>query len=595
MIHIITGHRGTGKTHWLKIISQLYKNQGVLCFDLDERVESLSGQSIPELFKKGEREFRSWEKKVFLKILSEVSENKKIFISTGAGFRFKKQPHFKVIHLGRPSDSQGRVFSPLRPRLNPKESPYKEYKLCYSKRKNYYSRQADEVFIRREYFKEAHISDRLFLGLKKLKSPMFSLTLNPQLLPDNKEYWQQFLKKRLHFGIRFFELNDKTASPDFVSQVRRYLPNEKLLFTSQKSNSYKDIKGKLNWCWDLSLGSPEKGVHILSLHDRKGRSLKAVIKELSRYKGFHLKLAPLVYNLQELWEGFCWQKEDWRNRSFLPRSPDGRWKWYRLAFGSRIKLYFIKEGRSTVKDQPYFSEAVHFIKRSQGLAGVAGSPVEYSATPWEQNDFFTVKRNIPVFPISLKEEEMTEENLEILKNLSFVFFAVTSPLKKKAFQILKNPSQKLKKLESLNTLILHKGEWRGYNTDIAGISILKKQTEGKKTVIWGGGGIRPPLKALLPKASFYSARKGKTVYGRHLDDVEVLIWAVGRASMEKGCRFPLKKWKPSLVLDINYSEDSPGLEYAIKIGALYKNGWDIFKKQAAKQRVLFARLENKGN
>ena len=142
-------------------------------------------------------------------------------------------------------------------------------------------------------------------------------------------------------------------------------------------------------------------------------------------------------------------------------------------------------------------------------------------------------------------------------------------------------------------MILHKGKWKGYNTDKEGFSILRKPTIGRKTVVWGGGGIRTPLKTLLPEAAFYSARKGESVYGESLSEVEVLIWGVGRQVMEKGCRFPPKEWKPSLVLDINYGEDSPGLEYAISIGAEYKNGWDIFKKQAARQRALFADLETR--
>ena len=592
MIHIITGHRGTGKTHWLKIISRLYKNQSVLCFDLDKEVESLSGQSVAKLFQKGEKVFRAWEKKTFLKILSEFPEDKKIFISVGAGFRFKKQPHWKVIHLGRPSDSEGRIFLHSRPRLKPKENPYEEYKFYYSKREAFYKKQSDEVFMRRDHFKEAHVSDKLFLGFKQLKNPLFSLTLSPHLLPANKKLLQEFLKKRLNWGIRFFELNDRTASLDFVNQIRDYLPHKNLLFTSQKTDVYKAIKGKLHWCWDLSLGPPPKGVNTLSLHNRGKRSLKTVIRDISQYQGLHLKLAPWVYNLQELWEGFCWQREDWKNRSFLPRSLDGRWKWYRMAFGPKTKLYFIREGESLVKDQPFFSEAVHFTGKLKGLAGVMGYPVEFSASPSEHNEFFLKKRRIPFFPVPLKEEEMTQKNLEILKNLGFVFFAVTSPLKKRAFQCLKNPSVKLKRLESLNTLILHKGEWKGYNTDIEGLSILQNQTIGKKTVIWGGGGIRPPLKELLSEASFYSARERKPLYGKSLMNVEVLVWAVGRSAMKKGSHFPLKKWKPSLVLDINYSEDSPGLEYAIKTGAEYKNGWDIFKRQAKKQRSLFARLEN---
>ena len=593
-IHIIIGHRGTGKTRWLKIISELYRNSGqkVLCFDLDRVVESLSGQTVCELFKKGERVFRTWEKKAFSEILSRLSTSEKIFIAAGAGFRFVKNPHWRVIHLGRPSDSQGRLFPVSRPRLNPRGNPFEEYKLYYSLRKARYRRQADEVFIRREYFKEAHISDSLFLGLKRLKPDIFSLTLNPRLFPTNKDHWENFLKRRLHWGIRFFELNDKTSSSDFVNRIRFLLPEEKLLFTSQKDDSYRAIKNKLHWCWDVSLGHPPKGVNILSLHKRSGKSLKTVIKDFSKHKGFHLKLAPLIYNFEELWEGFRWQQEDRKNRSFLPRSGEGRWKWFRLAFGPQSKLYFIREGEWGVKDQPLFSEAVHFTGKAKGLAGVIGHPVEASATPWEQNDFFTVKRDIPVFPVALGREEMTKKNLEILKNLGFVFFAVTSPLKEEAFYCVESPSRELKTFKSLNTLILHNGKWKGYNTDVKGFSLLKQQFIKKKTVVWGGGGIRRPLKALLPEASFYSARKRKPVYGRNLSKPEVLIWGVGRQAMEKGCHFPPKAWKPTLVLDINYGENSPGLEYAMSLGAEYKNGWEVFKKQAAKQRTLFATLEN---
>ena len=350
-----------------------------------------------------------------------------------------------MIYLGRPSDSQVRIFPASRPRLNLKVTPYKEYKLYYPKREARYRRQMDEIFIRRDHFKKAHISDSLFLGLESLKGDFFSLTLNPRFLPANKEQWEGFFKKRLKWGIRFFELNDKAASSDFIERIRIFLAEEKLLFTSQKDGSYKTVKNKLHWCWDVSLGRPPKGVNILSFHKRGQRSLKAVIRDFSKYKGFHLKLAPLIYNFQELWEGFCWQQEDWKNRSFLPRSEDGRWKWFRLAFGPQSKLYFIREGNWEVKDQPLFSEAVHFTGKAKGFAGVMGHPVEASATPWEQNDFFAVKRDIPVFPVTLKREEMTKENLEILKKLGFVFFAVTSPLKERAFYCVENPSKELKK------------------------------------------------------------------------------------------------------------------------------------------------------
>lgn len=166
MVHIITGHRGTGKTGWLKIISKLHKNkhQNVLCFDLDEVVEDISGKTVHSLFQKGEKVFRHWEKKAFLKILSHLPENKKSFISVGAGFRFKKQPHWQVIYLRRPSDNKAGRLLPEKPRLKPKSiSPYKESLFYHSKRESFYKRQADEIFTRKEHFTDTHISDELFL------------------------------------------------------------------------------------------------------------------------------------------------------------------------------------------------------------------------------------------------------------------------------------------------------------------------------------------------------------------------------------------------------------------------------------------------
>lgn len=603
-IHIITGHRGTGKTRWLKIIQQLYKKkqQTVVCRDLDKTVESLSGKSVSALFKEGEEVFRSWEKKAFSWILKRLPKSENIFISTGAGFRFKKRPEFQVIQLRRDSDKAGRIFFD-RPRLHPTQSPYKESLFYYRQRESRYKRQADEVFTRKEHFLEPHISDRLFLELESLRRPLFSLTLKPQLLPPDKRHWERFLNKRLKWGIRFFELNDESAPAYFVDQINEMLPKEKLLFASRKTKNHKNIKDKQHWCWDVNLGPPPKGVSILSLHERQNKPLKQIIREFSKHKGWHLKLSPQIYNFEELWEGFCWQREDSERRSFLPRSSQGRWKWYRLAFGLPSLLYFIKEGSGGVRDQPFFAEAVHFTGRAKKFAGVAGWPVDFSATPWEHNDFFLARRNMPVFSVPLQKREMTTTNLEILKAFGFVFFAVTSPLKKKAFECLKDSSSELTDLQSLNTLILHKGQWKGYNTDITGFSCLKKQVVGKRTVVWGGGGTRKPLQKILPKAGFYSARTRKLVFGSKQNQPEVLIWAVGRSSMRrgasvvgavgsnKGCRFPPAYWKPSLVLDINYTEDSPGREYALAKKAVYKNGWDIFKKQAKKQRELFARLE----
>ena len=111
-------------------------------------------------------------------------------------------------------------------------------------------------------------------------------------------------------------------------------------------------------------------------------------------------------------------------------------------------------------------------------------------------------------------------------------------------------------------------------------------------VVWGGGGIREAIKKQLPQACFYSARRGVLLFPQNLPfGVDVLVWAVGRNRMEQGCLWPPEEWRPSLIRDLNYMENSPGREYALKIGAAYESGWTFFKAQAAKQREIFSKLE----
>ena len=690
MKYIVTGGRGTGKSSWLNIVRRLQKN--ALCFDLDKEVERLACKTVAEIFREeGEKAFRLREKKAFAAIFSRLRSSKtargrKIFIAVGAGFRFQKQPDLQVIHLRRPSDGDGRIL-PDRPRLKPKLSLYEESRALQAEREPFYRRQADEVWTRREHWKGPHLSDRLFLKTAWLTKPLFSLTLSRASLPSDSRLWGEFLEKRLQWGLRFFELKD--PSPSFAAQIREFVPDEKLLFTSYKTASCKKIKNKIHWCWDLRLGPPPSAATVISLHERRGGGVSALFRKLLNYKkSAHLKAAPLVSDLRELQEGFRFQQEDWENISFLPRSKEGLWGWYRLAFGPRLKLHFIKEDAGGVPDQPFFAEAVHYCKGRfrKGLAGVLGDPVKSSATPFEQDEFFFQKRGIPVFAVPLKEEEMTEDSLKILQKFGFVFFAVTSPLKKQAFLSLMKAggavsaegeagrekrvsrsaggefsgggragpflSEEALRYKSLNTLILQKGilqkgslpkgslqkaslqkpRWRGYNTDGGGLALLKKPSrrpdriaedraaatrpaesrfagnrlpasrsrkalaesglsEGR-TAVWGGGGVLGPLKRLLPGASFYSARSGRRRFGPSLSgrSPDTVIWAVPRSRLKEGARFPPKSWKPSLVQDINYTEDSPGLEYSAQTGAAYKSGRDIFRKQAARQRALFARL-----
>ena len=600
MLNLIIGHRGTGKTHFLNTLQTYYKKNNLKAyfFDLDQEIEKTTNQSVSELFKKGEPYFRKWEQKVFKRITSSLHKNKTYFLSIGAGLKFKKSADWNVIYLFREGDKTGRIFL-NRPALT-KSSPLIEYKKYYNKRTLYYTQQADEHLFRREHFKKLEASDLAFLGLKKIKTKLFSLTLYPELLPKNKDKLKAYLEKRRDWGVRFFELNDQYCSLDFVQQIQKIIPADEILFSSHVSKKFLKVPNKKNWSWDLSLGEPPKGVSILALHNRENTKLKSLLKKISKYNSYHLKLAVEIANLKELKQGNKWQKADPKNRSFLPRSKNGKWLWFRQAFGSQMLLNFIKEHdlsftkyqKTEVLDQPFFSQALPYIKKFESLAGILAEPVKSLATPAEQTPFFHKKNSIPVFALPLKEQEMIKENLKILNDFGFIFFAVSSPLKKKAFAIADKKDNLSKKLKTSNTLIFHNKSWKAFNTDWIGLQKLKKLSS-PETIVWGGGGIKSVLKKILPLAQFYSARASQALNKKESSKnflTKTLIWGVGRTRMKEGCKWPPKKFKPKKVIDINYTEDSPGLEYALKVKASYKNGFTYFKEQAKKQRELFKKL-----
>lgn len=600
MLNFIIGNRGTGKTHFLRLIQKHYKKHELKAqfFDLDQEITKATGQTASELFQKGEKYFRKWEQKVFKKITSSFQKNKTYFLAAGAGFTFKKSSDWNVIYLFRDNDKTGRVFLNRHPLTN--KSPLIEYKKYYNKRTPYYIKQADVHLFRREHFKTLETSDLLALGLKNLKKQTFSFTLYPKLLPKNNTKLRAFLQKRLSWGVRFFELNDQRCSFDFIKQIQKIIPADKILFSSQISKKFLKIPNKSHWSWDLSLGKPPQKASILSLHKRGKNSLSSLLKNFSKYKNYHLKLAVEIFNLKELEMAFKWQKEDPKNRSFLPRSKNGKWLWFRQAFGPQMLLHFIKEHdlsftsyqKTEVLDQPFLSQAVPFIKEFKALAGILADPVYASATPAEQNHFFYKKNSIPVLALALKEKEMTKQNLKILRQLGFIFFAASSPLKQRAFLCASKKDQVSKKLKTSNTLIFHSKIWKAFNTDWDGLQQLKTFSSNQ-TAVWGGGGIKPVLKKILPLARFYSARKAQPLNKKQVAKnfrPKTLIWAVGRKRMIEGCQWPPKHFKPKQVIDINYTEDSPGLEYALKIKAVYISGFSYFKKQAKKQRELFKKL-----
>ena len=645
-IYLIVGHRGTGKTYWLKKLKRLLADstKKLKFFDLDQEIKKTTKQNLTDFFKnkKTKKEFRSLEHNTLTNLINKYKCKKTlVFIAVGAGFDWKAKlllpqsmtlliENCHVIHLIREVDSQGRVFFD-RPRLSNK-NPYEEYMFYYPQREKIYQQIKTQSFVLPEQDFSFNKTEKLFF------TPFFSdpigsvVTLNKKSLPAYKDQWPDFIQKRLTWGFHFFELRDDQLSNKELEYLLKIIPKYRQLlsFRSKKNKTFKKcIKPKkkdgvqsVHYDWPLERGpAPFSPPPVLSLHERKAReSIKGLGQRLIQHKAGHFKLAVPIKNFSELREGHFWFLNDIQNRSFLPvssspstQSQHGRWRWYRQIFGPYMKYHFIREGPSFVTDQPFLYE--HLIalnvKNSLSLSknksrvekqpcfplfsAVVGDPVELSASPGFHRSFFEKKGMIFV-KIKMSEKEMNKKSLKILQQLGLRFLAVTSPLKKKAFSLCDTTDPVARSLGVINTLVWSHQKWKGFNTDLYGFKKLKEKTlhqlsnPFQDVAVWGGGGVLPLLKKELPCADFYSARSGHKKHKTYVNKrgPETVIWAVGRHRMPF-CRFPPSFWQPKWVLDLNYTEDSPGREYALLSGAKYISGKKMFENQALKQHQLFLR------
>ena len=634
-IYLIIGHRGTGKTTWIQGLEKYFskKNERILIFDSDQEIQKSHHQTIHQLFEKGEGYFRKIENEVVGGCIRKArSFEGKVFISLGAGYEGSVPSFCQVIHLKRLSDASGRFFFD-RPRILTHLSSFNEYKNLYSERKLIYQKQRDFVFTRLDHFTSFEQWDEVFLGKEKLPFGNAILTLSDKFCPSSQEKLDFFFDQRLKWGIKYFELKDNEVSEKFLKKTLLKIPSHQLLlsFREKESLLFQNLLNqmKLKKCvldWPVEWGEDpfknhQKISKIYSLHERENKPFSEVLDQFPKKQNTHLKLAVEIFSFEELWQGHLWQKEDALNRSFHPRSHNGRWKWYRLLFGPRQPLYFIREDyEEGVLDQPVMAESVRCVQgiSEKGFSCVLGDPVEHSATPYEQKSFFE-KYDLPVVPILMKEEEVNNKNIKILENFGMKFSAITSPLKKNFYHLLstkvhKNSKESLKishfasedrkrklAVSSLNTLIWTQKGWVGWNTDIEGALAFKKciyELGLNQIAVWGGGAVREVLDfifssykntdsaAFFEKPAFYSAQTGKLLKGVE-EKPEVVIWAVGRSRMSS---LPHQNWKPLYVFDLNYTEDSPGLEYALQTKAQYISGKLWFKAQAKTQRNLFEKL-----
>ncbi|MCB0411793.1 MAG: hypothetical protein KDD22_04665, partial [Bdellovibrionales bacterium] len=508
-VTIFMGHRGSGKTTYVKTLVRALHDYGrsAVGYDLDTEIEVRTGRSVADIFKQeGEAAFRKLEEKVLTEIFGQYDNSTiSVFLSMGAGYQGALPDPAHLIWLQRVTDREGRIFLD-RPRLRPNLPPLQESKDLFQERNLKFSRTSDETLIRPEGAFEFEEFDRIFFQLQNSR-----LGGGITLLPKHfKRFasWGTYVEKRIQWGVDFFELRDDLLDERMIRLALQELEPQHLLlsFRSAQTSLFHQLDlTPFTWDWPHERGRcPLGNPRVLSLHTRE----EDFYKQLKEFQGYrsHLKLALEVHTWDELNEGHHWWMRDPSNRSFLPRSKDGRWRWYRNLFGHYMRVSFFREDEGSSKDQPLFAEWVRGRREWEKFAAVLGSPVHHSRTPSEHLEFFG-RRNIPVVPIDIKEDEFSEA-LEILKEMGLVAAAVTSPLKALAYRHCTFRTEPADRDHSVNTLFHVGSGWQGHSTDAYGFKkAISPRLQGP-VVVWGGGGLKDLLNNELLGATFYEARKG---------------------------------------------------------------------------------------
>lgn len=585
MIHALIGHRGVGKTSLLRRIQKYRPDAIVFC--LDERIEEIHGP-ISAIFKeKGEAAFRKIEKDVFINLMQavEILPND-VYISVGAGFSEPLPSKVHVLWIRRDIDASKLVFL-NRPTLNANKDDLNMPLDIYNRREQHYSDICDEEIILPEgEYDYLEVEKKFFT--RTIKNIRGTLTVLPESL--NKTNFLEWLKARDGWGLDSFELRNDLLSEIQIEKVLSIKLRTPLLYSFRHNkNLAKDISAALkcaNVDWDITLGDIPKGLgkHFVSFHSND--SFQDDFEKVKNIKT-QVKWSPLVSNWENLEKGHLWAMESPSTRTFLPRSHDGRWNWYRRISKNKMGLHFFREGRGSASDQPTLLEWMSTHENLKHHAAVIGAPITHSWSPLFHYPFFTdLKMNM--YPIHLEREEANANVLKFLERLGFVAFAVTSPLKAWAQNLADSDT-------SINTLVIgvDKKRWQGYSTDMVGFEqlLFKVALDLKPldTAIWGSGSMAEAIRTKYPHATIYSARSGKPAGDLPQNpskSPQVLIWASGESGMDVlTSQYP--HWKPLWVVDLNYRQDSPAISFAHKWGARYVPGTEMFFGQAREQQKIW--------
>ncbi len=627
----LIGHRGAGKTEAARRWAHALGARATM-IDLDREVERLAGRSTREVFDDlGETEFRWFERQAWREVDIETRNSVgAVIVACGGGFDPSNiDDSWTRLWLRRQTDTDGRVFFD-RPRLDTDLDPLTESVVRVKDREPRFSSMSDRVLELAEGendpVEKSFLADLFDQAGDDEQSGIANIggvvtLVRGQAIPETCE-------RLLRWGVSKIEIRDDFWPPSENAAAWKFfetLPADRLILSIRKgaetqalvqiiSQWPKSDFGELTVDWPLNHGtkmpaqlyaaacSGKIGL-IVSVHGPNENVLRdqlvAVEKRYAEVPRFLMKAALDTADFKELRNFHEWMMESPKTRVFLPmtaRSTNARWSWYRAWLGPQAPLNFWRERDRSIGDQPTFSQWWRRGRfQSRNFAAVIGDPVRHSRTPLEHDAFFA-ERRMPIFAIPLRREEVAL-GLPMLIEMGLKAAAVTAPLK-----------EEIVGARAINTLMIVKSGMTTTNTDNVGFQKLWDEAEelrarmkiephplGRGVVVWGGGGVLSSIAHVLPDATFFSASKGKpresqTINGETgklgISKPEILVWAAGQ---ETGAWPP--DWKPRLIIDLSYTENSMARVIAFETGARYVSGLSMFKAQAAAQREFWLECE----
>ncbi len=591
----IIGHRGVGKSALAKRLKIYFENtdRKVLVFDLDDEISIKYRKSIKDLFTDiGEPAFRNIERECFQQLNADFSHSNysDLFIIAGAGFLPTQDFGFRFLWIQRPTDSFGRIF-PDRPRLDSSQSSLDEYHERFAERETRFFDLQNSTLILTEGFDFANPAEEAFFK-STIRNLGGAFTIYAHHLLQ--------LEELLSWGVEYFELRDDLLTSPQIEDALKKISHHQIILSfrdpNQKSTSIELVKkDSLKFDWPVAYPACDwASPFIISAHNEE---LTVAIEQLKKASELHpnslLKMAVEVEEFEGLKLGHKWQQSHPNTRVFLPISKEAKWKWYRLWTQKSQRLQFFKIDRYSLGDQPSLLERLRqnaFTAHAK-FAAVLGNPIAHSRSPGQHFDFFKAY-DMPFYAIQISEHEF-ETALDFLKNRGLVAAAITSPLKNAAGSLLGQSKSAINTLFIVNDL-----ESRFTNTDQEALLELKKllrHEDPSDIVIWGGGGTLKSLQNIFKSAVEYSSRSGKPRGANTANEPKTIVWAVGRKHFDQNGKFPDSHWPINLVIDLNYSEDSPGRDCALRYGCAYVSGLEMFKAQALAQQKFWKNLLPKSN